>query len=242
MREASLSRLKRLRRQSVRWLAEPKRRRTALNLVVVLCALNFLWAAAEVGPIGRQYEEAGRAFLWIRDTGVWIEVAPAYFHWLQFHLLTAVVSFLVVWIALVRRALMAFAARQPASAAVREAAVRASGPVLLSALAVGRFPSQPLKTFTTLRVTVHPGGLIIKPLGMPASVIRVGEIFLVAKTGWFWGVDVFHGEVDLPSPVHLRSRLLYPALLKLSIEAGSGEQAFPITGDGSPPRPASRRL
>jgi hypothetical protein len=78
----------------------------------------------------------------------------------------------------------------------------ASGPLLGSARCRARIGSANLP----VRVAVHPGGIVVRPMWLSERAIASGEISAVRRRDGMLvsGVEIEHGGVDLASPILLR--------------------------------------
>ncbi len=88
-----------------------------------------------------------------------------------------------------------------------------SGPVLASArcrarIGIGKVP---------VRVAVHPGGIIVRPMWLSERAIASSEITAVREREGLLlsGVEIQHRAVDLASPVLLRLRAPHPVATTL---------------------------
>jgi hypothetical protein len=56
-----------------------------------------------------------------------------------------------------------------------------------------------------LRVAVHPGGLVIKPLFLPAFAVAAGDITAIRHHDnlFLWGLEVAHASPQVVSPLRL---------------------------------------
>ncbi len=160
-------------------------------VVVAVGVLNFLWFMVETTPLnlipsdGRVID--GHYYLWSKIRGGLVEVSPATYHWLPLHELTVFLTWPLVLLAGVTLVFRIFASRiagdQGASGdAVRCAFVESSGPPIASARMAGAIGStwfsRPL-----LRVTVHPGGIVVTPALMARRAILAAEIQRISPGG-----------------------------------------------------------
>ena len=81
--------------------------KTVAMLVFLLVWANGVWFISEVAPQGlipdRGYQEAGRAFVWSKNIGGYLEVTPSFYDWIRLHEVIFFVSgvvLLVVWLRL----------------------------------------------------------------------------------------------------------------------------------------------
>jgi hypothetical protein len=84
----------------------------------------------------------------------------------------------------------------------RVLAVRESGPELASQSCsgkIGRLKIQPV------RISVHPGGMILKPIFMQPRAVRAGEIETIARMSAAVGdgVVITHEAPDVSTPIAL---------------------------------------
>jgi hypothetical protein len=97
--------------------------------------------------------------------------------------------------------LPAMMGRRSAQAPARLRSVVESGPSVVTARCRGRVRSANV----VLRVTVHPGGLIIKPMFAGERAVLPREITAVRPRSWLFarGVEIEHSGIDVASPVGL---------------------------------------
>jgi len=188
-----------------------------LGIVAFVVALvNFAWMMWEISSIGdalNGHQADGHYFVW-NKLG-FTEVSQATWNWLRLHQASVVVThplgLLGGWYAFARRRSAGISGGlSPAEVSARVREVRESGPMLAMASGPGlRLPM--------IRLTVYPGGMVIKPTFGSEHSILVEEIDSVT-TGLNLGlqsVQIWHDGVDFPSPLAISANHYSPIALAI---------------------------
>jgi hypothetical protein len=171
-------------------------------VAIVVAFANFAWVMWEISSIGdaqngRQAD--GHYFVWNKPG--FTEVSQATWNWLRLHQASVIVThplgILGGWYMVARkRSGEISSGLSPAEISARIREVRESGPMLATASGPGlRLPP--------IRLTVHPGGIVVKPTFGSEHSILVEEIDNVTP-GLNLGLQsvvIWHAGVDFISPL-----------------------------------------
>jgi hypothetical protein len=218
-------------------------------VVVAIGFLNFVWFFSESSTIGdaqRGYILDGRYYL--VHAGVGTEVSRATWDWSNLH---AASLFVTHPLAMAAGAFLLFTVVFPSMTrngdatvtALRVQRIRASGSATASQRTGGKVgelrATKPLVT-----VNVHPGGVVIKVIGLAPVGIEAANLTSVVSSRSKFGtatVRILHREIGAPpdillyldasSPVTTAIRGLMP------LETGSGADRAPRVADDPPVEP-----
>jgi hypothetical protein len=177
----------------------------------VVAIVNFVWVIVEVQSIGDAlsgHQSSGHYF--VANKPGYTEVSQATWNWLRFHSMSMFVTHPV---GLVGGAWYKFARdwpgrisgnASPAEMSARIRQVRESGPVLAMVSTSARFGRIWLPR---VHVTVHPGGIIVKPLTSEHSILA-DEIDRAIPRRFlrFERVEIWHARVDFISPLIISAK------------------------------------
>lgn len=188
-----------------------------LAIVAVFVAFaNFAWMMWEVSSIGdalNGHQVDGHYF--VRNKPGFTEVSQATWNWLTLHqasvFVTHPLGLLGGWYTVARKRSEGMSSDlSPAEISVRVRKVRESGPMLAMASGPGlRLPP--------IRLTVHPGGILIKPTFGSEHSILVEEIDNVTP-GLNLGLQsvvIWHAGVDFTSPLAISTNHSSPIALAI---------------------------
>lgn len=187
--------------------------RRALPYLALICVavgfVNFFWFFAESAALGGDalngYARDGRYFL--GSHGTYTEVAQTVWAWSRTHGTSIFVTHPLAMAGggylLIHFVFPGMMVGRASVAATNDRIerIRASGGVLASARAAGQIGEVRFRG-PLLAVSVHPAGIVIKPLFMPAHAILATEIRDVeAKRGVLGRrIEIAHASVDSASP------------------------------------------
>ncbi|HEX5823950.1 MAG TPA: hypothetical protein VFY18_05750 [Candidatus Limnocylindrales bacterium] len=222
---------------------------------IVVGFINFFWFFAESAALGGDAlngnVRAGHYF--VGSHGSYTEVSEAAWTWSRVHGISvfithpiAIAGMAYVLLRFVFPSMMAGRATGALSTE-RVAAVSNSGSPLASARTGGKV-GEVVFSGPMLRISVYPGGIVIKPAFMRERAILASEIRRVVKKSGILGrrVEIEHAGVDSTSPFVISGRATDGELVQAieSIAAKSGATA-PEGGEPnpgiSPPPVASQR-
>ena len=190
-----------------------------LGVVAVFVAFaNFAWMMWEVSTIGdalNGHQADGHYF--VRNKPGFTEVSQATWNWLALHQASVFVTHPlgllgVAWYTIARKRSGEISpGLSPAEISARVREVRESGPMLATASGPGlRLPP--------IRLTVYPGGMVIKPTFGSEHSILFDEIDSVTP-GLNLGlqsVQIWHDGVDFASPLVVSANHYSPLALAIS--------------------------
>jgi len=177
-------------------------------VLLVLAGVNFLWFWTESAVLGGDALNGYRqdAHYFIGSHGSYREVEPAVWEWSRIHGISVFVThplgLLGGAILLFGYVFPSFMGPRPDPGRVRS--VVQSGPKIAAVRTGGRLGMVNM-TFPLLHVSVHPGGVVLRPLLMDPRAILASEIGDIAFRRMFLAqaLEIYNDSPDVPSPVLL---------------------------------------